>query len=357
MLVYEDWPLVGVKDPHSDNDVLFGRGGKTNHHMGNIRYRSWVDNKYRPLYEKCRTKTEKTMLAMKLIKDWRLNQPQGPPGRFLTFNESDGTWEDVGDRRAREKISQALRESISLHQKGGRPGHKKVLNESEPKEASSEARERARPVSSSRSAKRSREGERGESPINEDIEDANHKRYPKKEMLDRARNLFLLSTVASVEGNEDEGTSEAVVPRETGERSEPSYLNYVKPVSAPEDSVETSFPHNFLSYLNEVRRPAPTITPEIDSVLLLRALGALNPGALSQLLEVPSPPRPVYGTLQDHPFFTLQSGAWRNNENAVNFQERELIDRVNCARRSELERTNLPTSASRGHPFVFWSRD
>ena len=32
------------------------------------------------------------------------------PSRFLRMNETTGEWEDVGDRRASEKVSQTLRE-------------------------------------------------------------------------------------------------------------------------------------------------------------------------------------------------------------------------------------------------------
>ncbi len=33
-----------------------------------------------------------------------------PPSRFLKLNEATSRWEDVGDRRAAEKVSQTLRE-------------------------------------------------------------------------------------------------------------------------------------------------------------------------------------------------------------------------------------------------------
>merc|ERR1712183_1020127 len=41
---YVNWPLCDVRDPHS-NDVLYGRGGGTNHHPGNKRYRKLVEGR------------------------------------------------------------------------------------------------------------------------------------------------------------------------------------------------------------------------------------------------------------------------------------------------------------------------
>lgn len=132
LALYQAWPLTEIANPHEANDVLFGRGGKTNHHEGNIRYRGLIDEKYRDIYEKCTTKTQKTNVAMAFIQEWRTGQAQGPPGRFLKFNPSTALWEDVGDRRAREKISQALRESKTVALRGGRRPCKSSLYVSRP---------------------------------------------------------------------------------------------------------------------------------------------------------------------------------------------------------------------------------
>lgn len=50
---------------------------------------------------------DKPLVALEIIRDWRA---QDPPGRFLKQDESTGLWHDVGDRKSREKTSQALRE-------------------------------------------------------------------------------------------------------------------------------------------------------------------------------------------------------------------------------------------------------
>jgi len=41
---YKDWPLRNIKEPH-DNDVMYGRGGGTNHHPGNKQYRKLVEDR------------------------------------------------------------------------------------------------------------------------------------------------------------------------------------------------------------------------------------------------------------------------------------------------------------------------
>jgi hypothetical protein len=46
-------------------------------------------------------------VALEIIREWR---GQDPPGRFLKLDDEAGYWHDVGDKKAREKTSQALRE-------------------------------------------------------------------------------------------------------------------------------------------------------------------------------------------------------------------------------------------------------
>jgi hypothetical protein len=89
----------------TDADVLFGRGGKTNHHPGNVRLRRIVDH-YKYGYEAAR-KTDKPRYAKAIVQALRLHST---PSRFLRMNEATNQWEDVGDKRAAEKVSQTLRE-------------------------------------------------------------------------------------------------------------------------------------------------------------------------------------------------------------------------------------------------------
>jgi hypothetical protein len=88
----------------SPHDVLFGRGGGTNRHTGNIHFRDLVSSK-QPAYVQAR-KMDKTLIAKSIVAHVR-----GKNGRFLK-NEK-GKWVDVGDKKATEKTSQALREGLS----------------------------------------------------------------------------------------------------------------------------------------------------------------------------------------------------------------------------------------------------
>ena len=101
---YENWPMKNISEPH-DHDVLYGRGGGTNHHPGNKRYRKMVEDKKLDYVNSKRL--DKPLVALEIIKAWREQQP---PGRFLKLDEKTGMWFDVGDKKAREKTSQALRE-------------------------------------------------------------------------------------------------------------------------------------------------------------------------------------------------------------------------------------------------------
>eukprot|EP01082_Thalassiosira_pseudonana_P011851 g10184.t1 g10184 contig4:1386953-1388368(+) len=95
-----------------NEDVLFGRGGRTNHHPGNKRLRDIVDH-YRVVYTSAK-KIDKPKVAKMIVSALRNSNP---PTRFLRMNVETSRWEDVGDRRAAEKVSQALREKERGEQK------------------------------------------------------------------------------------------------------------------------------------------------------------------------------------------------------------------------------------------------
>lgn len=94
--------------PHITNplpsDVLCGRGGGTNHHIGNSHWRNLVSANKR-LYLTL-PKRQKALVAKSIVHAIR---SQNPPGRFLQ-KADDEFWYDIGDKRACEKTSQALRE-------------------------------------------------------------------------------------------------------------------------------------------------------------------------------------------------------------------------------------------------------
>lgn len=86
------------------DDVLCGRGGETNHHQGNIQYRNLV-KAFQPLYIASKRR-DKPRLAQCIVYTVRQSG-----GRFLKRTDPrSNTWTDVGNIKAREKTSQALRE-------------------------------------------------------------------------------------------------------------------------------------------------------------------------------------------------------------------------------------------------------
>lgn len=94
-------PMKGVTEP-LDTDVLCGRGGAALRHPGNKTYRTLVQlNK--GLYITC-IKSEKLKISKSIVAAIREQR-----GRFLEKNK-DGTWDDIGEKKAVEKTSQALRE-------------------------------------------------------------------------------------------------------------------------------------------------------------------------------------------------------------------------------------------------------
>lgn len=89
----------------TDLDVLLGRGGMTNNHAGNVRYREEVE-KVKPMYFGCKTKNEKkevSELLVAYVEDYG--------GRFLQKDPETKEWVLAPPKAARKKASQALRET------------------------------------------------------------------------------------------------------------------------------------------------------------------------------------------------------------------------------------------------------
>ena len=110
---------VEMEDPSHvtklrENDVLLGRGGGTNNHAGNVKFRKLVnEHKLRYL---AASKVDKPKVAREVVQLWR---QMNPPGRFLARQDEDKKekateentiWYDVGDKKANAKASQCLRE-------------------------------------------------------------------------------------------------------------------------------------------------------------------------------------------------------------------------------------------------------
>lgn len=87
----------------TDKDVLLGRGGLSNKHPGNARYRKEIENT-KSVYRSA-SKDEKTQWASLLVE-----YVQKYGGRFLEKDKETGKWYIVPDIVARRKAGQALRE-------------------------------------------------------------------------------------------------------------------------------------------------------------------------------------------------------------------------------------------------------
>lgn len=100
----------------TDHDILCGRGGLTNHHKGNKRFRDIVAL-HRPDYVRA-PKIQKPSVARVIVRAIRNGDP---PGRFLKKDATTGKWFDIGDKKAAEKTSQALREKTDEEKEGKVP--------------------------------------------------------------------------------------------------------------------------------------------------------------------------------------------------------------------------------------------
>mmetsp|Transcript_93217 Transcript_93217/g.269205 ORF Transcript_93217/g.269205 Transcript_93217/m.269205 type:complete len:694 (+) Transcript_93217:27-2108(+) len=123
-------------------DILCGRGGMTNHHIGNKRFRDIVAL-HRPDYVRA-PKIQKPSVARVIVRAIRNGDP---PGRFLKKDEKTGKWVDIGDKKAAEKTSQALREKTGEEKEkndGATPKSGSVLApKAETKEKEGEDKEEA----------------------------------------------------------------------------------------------------------------------------------------------------------------------------------------------------------------------
>uniref|UniRef100_A0A7S4T0V1 DUF6824 domain-containing protein n=1 Tax=Ditylum brightwellii TaxID=49249 RepID=A0A7S4T0V1_9STRA len=116
-----------VVEEYNDNDVLCGRGGGTNVHPGNRRFRDLI-HAHRCRYLKAK-KNDKPAISRSIVAAVRRAN-----GRFLKKDEKTGKWVEIGDDGAREKTSQALRQRA--------PEMRRILFEGEQRMAEEEIRRR-----------------------------------------------------------------------------------------------------------------------------------------------------------------------------------------------------------------------
>lgn len=126
--------MMGIEFP-GPHDCVLGRGRGASSHIGNVTFRALI-KQFKPKYEAA-SRVDKPKVAAEVVSIWR---NMSPPGRFLvqcrTTNRS--VWNDVGDRKARQKASQSLREREFKRRKRARdtrkPQPSRISGTSEPKD-------------------------------------------------------------------------------------------------------------------------------------------------------------------------------------------------------------------------------
>lgn len=114
--VHADLPLTGIVTVH-ESDIICGRGGLSLKHPGNAAYRQ-ITSLNKEIYATC-PKSEKMRISKSIVNAVReinarfLEREDGKTSQSLDETDAAGkpvTWRDIGDKRAIEKTSQALRE-------------------------------------------------------------------------------------------------------------------------------------------------------------------------------------------------------------------------------------------------------
>lgn len=98
--------MAGIEYP-GPHDVVLGRGRGASSHIGNVNFRGFI-KQWKPKYAAA-NRVDKPKVAGEVVGKWR---QKNPPGRFLVQvrTSNRNLWNDVGDRKARQKTSQSLRE-------------------------------------------------------------------------------------------------------------------------------------------------------------------------------------------------------------------------------------------------------
>eukprot|EP00540_Astrosyne_radiata_P001530 CAMPEP_0116846110 /NCGR_PEP_ID=MMETSP0418-20121206/13652_1 /TAXON_ID=1158023 /ORGANISM="Astrosyne radiata, Strain 13vi08-1A" /LENGTH=294 /DNA_ID=CAMNT_0004477319 /DNA_START=66 /DNA_END=950 /DNA_ORIENTATION=+ len=104
----EKSPLLFRPSPY---DIISGRGGKSNHHPGNVFFRKAIDYK-KSLWD-VTAKPHRHLVAKALIKGLEM---QNPPSRFLRLDDITKLYYEMEEDEKVDKVCQALRESRGKQQ-------------------------------------------------------------------------------------------------------------------------------------------------------------------------------------------------------------------------------------------------
>ena len=99
-------------------DVICGRGQHVYNHSGNVFLRKLVEKQVH-IYSSATTKAQRSTIVSDIVDTVR------SMGRGFIKKEADGTWVEVGDVIAREKIGQAFRGALGLKYKSSNASKKR----------------------------------------------------------------------------------------------------------------------------------------------------------------------------------------------------------------------------------------
>lgn len=95
--------MESINKPHP-NDIICGRGGRSNIHPGNIRYRKMVNMKADDYIKAPLGK--KIPAVYEILNELR---SQNPPGRILKWDRIADSWYHISEKEAKRKICQCFR--------------------------------------------------------------------------------------------------------------------------------------------------------------------------------------------------------------------------------------------------------
>ena len=93
----------------SEHDVICGRGKVCHNHPGNQKLRELVASSLK-MYSQAASKVDKSIIVSNIVDVIRRDSPDGG---FVKHDPSGRYWFKVGDRLAREKVGQTLRDALS----------------------------------------------------------------------------------------------------------------------------------------------------------------------------------------------------------------------------------------------------
>lgn len=103
-------PMAEGYVPGSYDIICGDRSKHAMNHVGNRRFKIII-NMHLDKYRHAPSRVDKTLIVISIV-DWI--RQSDPCGHFVRKDRRTGTWVDIGDQQAREKVGYALRDAINL---------------------------------------------------------------------------------------------------------------------------------------------------------------------------------------------------------------------------------------------------